>query len=305
MLSHILFFATLLASPTHAQEPIPPRMVNNVRMGRFSAPANYARGRIAEAPDDLEARCLLGITDALRGAPDEALANLELSEGSALYEQLGIRYHADTLRLLGAYHDAAQLRAEQMANSSEEAVLHHAMLNRIKDYRLGGDYPAALEAGEAALALGSRPAFYAALADVYTDMGDFDTAWEHIQYADWLTVDTPPVVAIAEGRLLLAQDMAWAAVQVLRPALRRSVQNITFWALFSEAFRLSGNTARAQQYMDLKNLRNRTEPELIGVRARLLQGRGEHTAARALVWEQLALYPNNRTLQAIEAELVE
>lgn len=282
-------------------------MLGYLRRHQPGVVIDYAKGRLQKAPQDPDLLGLLGAALVDQGAYEAALDLFPQAEGSDFYEEHGIRYHADALRAVGDGSGAAALRFQRRL-SPEEAGEREANehLYRIDDFRLTGDWSSALDAVSVALASDAhRPLFYAVLADIYLDMGDWDEAEQALWFAQRMVEDEAdnPRLLRVEARWMLVQGFPDQAVDMLLTSRRRNSTNLEFWMLLAEARRQQGSLMEAQTILELRRFSGFDTPTQRAVRARVLRDQGDLEGARRVLAEALAALPTNPTLLAAAEEL--
>ena len=102
--------------------PLAAKAIDSRRWYMAMKPLNEA---LAKNPDDLESRSMLAVLRARMGWFSEAMNEFGLSWGSDYYERQGLGAHADTLRAMGQYEEAAALRLDRLwviQDEGEEVV---------------------------------------------------------------------------------------------------------------------------------------------------------------------------------------
>lgn len=283
-------------------EKVPYRIVWELQRVQINSAALMLEEELAQHPDDPGLLGVQGTLKLLEGRYTEAAELLERSEGSRYYETFGISYHADLLRTLGDGRGAARLRAERLVlDGLNENREHLDLLDQVDDHRSVDDTDAAMAVIEQAMALGIRPAYYAAEAEVWMDLGELDAASESLWLAQRL--GRARGVIQAEARLLMLLGNPTEAVELLDGRIQRNRRDRDFWLLLGEACRQEGAIDRTAKILALKRFERLDSPTQQALQARLLRDQGDLPGALSAIEAALAEAPSNPLLNAVADEL--
>jgi tetratricopeptide (TPR) repeat protein len=303
-----LLAALSLCFVAHAQEDegVPPMILRQMKMGRFSIPLEYAERELLNHPDDLNMIGLKGTVLSFLGHYAEAMPLLEQAEGTRFYEEIAIRHHADVIRATGDGLAAAALREGRLLNATlTDNHDYQDLLDVIEDYRQAGAHEQAVATAEQVLALfPDRPLTYATIARLQLDAGEVDEAIFTLWLGRWTDDSLDQRLVVVEAELLRSQGSPHAAVDLMLPLRRKLMRNVEFWVLLAHCQMDVGDLDFANNIlMTMKRFADNEKPILQAARARQLVLRGDRDAATALLLDALAEMPGNPELRAAADEL--
>jgi len=276
------------------QDPRAPLAAKAIDARRWYMAMKPLNEALAKNPDDLESRSMLAVLRARMGWFSEAVNEFGLSWGSDYYEREGLGAHADTLRAIGQYEEAAALRLDRLWVIQDEGEEVVSLLGASEDLRLGGDSWGAIDLAERAMALRPRsPVVYAVLAQAYLELGDLDEAAYYLWTSERVggsAVRGP----IAASELAIRQGDPQAAEQAIEEHRRQRISSWQFAVQISEARRLQGNPAEALWMLDLPQWEQQDHrPELIIAELTLHVDLGNKAEAMELCRTLRTEYPGN------------
>jgi len=273
--------------------------------GRYGAAIEQSREITAKRPNHAGARAVMGIALARAGRLSDALPQLEVSEGSMVYTQLGgYGAHADALRAAGFGAEAWETRSQQLAADGLDFTNIKIYCHGIDDLLSVGDVEGALSLGETVVGIApTAPAAHAFYATALLWDGDIDSA----EFHDWLsrTSSTTRVSRVAINQAWLGEAVgdvlsghrAWSRAKLMRKREPRIAAWEAGW------WRRQGNAAMGWTVVNAGRFSSHQSPSLLAERTLLLRmlDRGED-ATRELERFGL-LFPAHPALDELEAEV--
>lgn len=294
--------AGVAAAERRAVEGIPKPVLMRLRNGHTPVVHKYLAEQRALGPLDDNHIALEAVAFAKAEEFQEAIERFRLSEGCQLYENIGLRFHADALRAVGEGREAAALRTQQLELTElPSALAHIARMERIRDLISVGAYDEALEAAD--LAIAEKPewaAYYAAKSEIYTAMGDHEEAGWWLWIASFRFV-RPESVLYPEATLMTALGDGGHAELLLRDMAKGRRHRPEFWRHLVEAIAQTERWEYAMQVLDRQLIANMPDPALRALRARVLHGLGRTDEAREVALAALEQAPGNVAVQEAAA----
>jgi tetratricopeptide (TPR) repeat protein len=301
-----LGLAGVAAAEQRAVEGIPKKVLMRLRNGHTSVVHKYLAEQRALGPLDDNHLALEAVAFAKQERSQQAIAGFSRSEGCQLYENIGMRFHADALRAVGEGRAAAELRTMQLELTElPPALAHIAKMERIRDLVSAGAYDEALEAADQAIA--EKPqwaAYYAAKSEVYTAMGDYEEASWWLWMAEFRFV-RPESVLYPQAALMTAIGDGGHAELLLRDNAKGRRHRPELWRHLVEAIAQTERWEYALQVLDRQLIASMPDPTLRALRARVLHGLGRTDEAREVALDALELAPGNVAVQEAAAVVLD
>lgn len=296
MIVALVWIASAMAA---TDTDIPRRIVAMLHRGRTDAVFRYVEEQAKLHPGNQDVCVLAGAAHAVDREYVEAIALLERCQGSPFYEKSAIRYHADALRAMGEYEDAATLRTEQlMLKSISMDQEHYALINRILDYREAGEFQRALELADEAIGLApGRSSFYGVKADIYLDLGDTGSARAELLIAEHMGFESRKPTLLAQARLQTALGEPDLAVSALNPLRKRFLQSPEFWDVYLRAKLAMGEVDETAEFLKLRRFATIRSSELEALKAEVMLAQGDLEGAKTMILSALDTYPGSRVVQ--------
>lgn len=304
----VLALAAMLSTAAAADDfEIPPWIVRFVALGRTNSVQTWLDEQEKAGVTDRSLAAIRAAALSRAGQYSDSLPLFEAGDGSAYYEQHGIRYHADALRETGYGHAAAALRAEHAATADiESTMVFTEDQQRVWDLRAVSDLDAALVAGEAlVLRYPGSGVAWTTLAEVYLDLGQLDEARIVLAIGAGQNSRGPRQVALTQLRMHLIEGEFDEATALLRQLKRRLAGRAEFWEIYLEYLLLTDDAPQAQKMVSRPRFSDNTSPAFNALRARSLAAVGEPDAAATLMAELMADYPTHRQVVRAAALLDE
>jgi hypothetical protein len=307
----VMWVVVLCVGPVLAQQAPGPRgrkaqLKSAMRMlerGRYGPAIKHSREIVAKRPNHAGARAVMGIALARSGRLSDALVQLEVSQGSMAYTQLGgYGAHADALRAAGLGTEAWALRSQQLDPDRLDLVSVKIYCHGIDDLLSVGDVNGALALGEVVVGIApDAPAAHAFYSTAFLWSGDVEAAGFH----DWLsrTSSTTRVSRVPINQAWLGEAVgdvvaghrAWSRARLMRKRDPRIAAWEAGW------WRRQGNAERGWTVANAGRFSSHQSPDLLAERILLLHllDRGNEAAQEL---ERFGLlFPAHPVLAELEA----
>ena len=306
-----LLVCTLLGGQAVAQQAPGPRgrkaqLKTAMRMlerGRYGPAIKQSREILARRPSHAGAQALMGIALARSGRLSDALPQLERSQGSMVYTQMGgYGAHADSLRAAGRGEEAWLLRSHLLSPGRSDFAQVQTYCHGIDDLLSIGDVAGALALGEEAISIApDAPAAHAFYSTALLWSGDVEAA----EFHDWLsrTASSTRVSRVPINQAWLGErsgdlfvgHRAWRRARLMRKREPRIAAWEAGW------WRRQGNAGVAWTVVNTGRFEDHQSPELMAERILLsgLLNRGDELTRELTRFGRL--FPAHPLLDQLEA----
>ena len=249
-----------------------------------------------EEPDNRSLDALQGCVHAVSGRYVEALDWFERSEGSAYYEAVGIRFHAEALHAIGAVPEAVQLRKEFLLFAeASPANLANIQVVGTGDLIALGAYDEAAARADAIIASGTLWAAqgWADQLTLCALQGDLDCSLINLEMLRTDPRLRPNARLVVEFHHLVTIGALEEAAALRRQIGRRHGGRERFWLASMELDLRTDDPVAVLELLSRVRFQDQRSPSLRAYEAWARWAVGETDAGEAQILSYLADYPGN------------
>lgn len=284
--------------------PVSERLLRRLALNNLDFVTGAAETLLSEMPGEPNVLSLLGAAETKKGNYHAAIEHLEAAEGSHLYEAHGIGFHAESMLNLGDTDTALALYNQQLLYQDLTQTREFLALTGIVDvYRTLGEYEAALDAIDVAIAWVPNASHYTLRAEVLMDMGALEDAEVELRIAEHMEPVNNQAAIRTRARLLAAEGNLDEAAGMLIAQRRRNSNRPSYWFQLADIQIQREEFYAAQTILSMIRLRNHETPEKISLRARYLVSIGDVEGAERVLAAALQHNPTNPELNHAALQL--